>query len=327
MSDGIAYRVTRSPSIWAHAIHDQHPRGYAYQAGDHFVHIYGSDVGWRQLSVGLSVSEQRVGSLRDWATRVYGAEDIVPLEHDVGTVVDGVWRPGLYFEQDMEQAFGNRRPARRVEEQSLYSLVDRLNELLQYVHPVGPGLEAYGPKQRELLILAATEAENVWVRYLERAGAIGRRFTTNDYVKLKDALRLDEYQVWLTAYGDAPAVWPLKGWLPERPTGSLPWYDAYNAVKHDRAGSLHLATVRRCIEAVAANLVLFVVRFGPDALYESVTPVSALVNHLLTLVLDGADPATFYVPSLKLEPGWRNDLFAFQGQRYTLPWRIRPLKL
>ena len=216
VSGGIAYRITRSPAIWAHAIHDEHPRGYAYQASSHFVHIYGSDVGWRQLSVGLSVSEQRVGSLRDWVTRVYGAEDIVPLEHDVGTVVDGVWRPGLYFEKDMEQEFGNRRPARRVEEQSLYALVDRLNELLQYVHPVGPGLEAYGPKQRELLILAATEAENVWVRYLERAGAVGPRFTTNDYVKLKEALRLDQHQVWLTAYGDAPAVWPFKGWLADR---------------------------------------------------------------------------------------------------------------
>jgi hypothetical protein len=162
------------------------------------------------------------------------------------------------------------------------------------------------------------------------AGAVKPQngFSTRHYVKLAAPLHLDEFQVALSPYAHAPAVRPFDGWTAAAPTQSLPWYDAYNKTKHDRAAHLSSATVERCLEAVAASLILFCVRFGPFALYNSSTPLSSLVNHLFSIELVGADPTTFYVPLVQPPAGYGdNGLGWGDSKLWTHGWVSKPLKI
>jgi hypothetical protein len=146
------------------------PRGYAYEYGGHFIHLFGSGDGQWVISSGLTFWESANGNLTDWAQNRFGAQNPTPLLREVGTVVDGVWRPGLYWTDQVFQALDTDRVEQRSAEQSLLGLIERLNELFLFVEPEGPGLDAFGPKMRELLILACTEVETVWTSYMQRAG-------------------------------------------------------------------------------------------------------------------------------------------------------------
>ena len=119
------------------------------------------------------------------------------------------------------------------------------------------------PQIRELLLLAATEAEASWAAILKANRYPPKdRLNTTDYVKLLDPMLLDSYTLSLASYPDFPAFAPLKGWDPKRPTQSLDWYDAYNATKHNREEHLDVATLERVIHAVGATVVMFFAQFG-----------------------------------------------------------------
>jgi hypothetical protein len=214
--------------------------------------MYAEDRSPWGINIGQTVTQAKSGLLADWVTNTFGAQHQEPMDMPVGTVITGVWRPGLYYETDVFQALQTDRIERRSAEQALHQLVERLTDLLLYVEPEGAGLDSYGPKGRELLILAATEAENAWASYMQlgNVGATGQGYSTNDYVRLLKPLHLDEYQARLSPYAAVPPVGPFNTWDSTKPTQSLLWYDAYNKTKHNRQGNLHLATVRRCIEAV-----------------------------------------------------------------------------
>jgi hypothetical protein len=315
---------------WAPGALQDQQLGYAYEHDGRFIHVFGRSGQLWPVSSGLTFFEQATGSIEDWATRTFGAQKIGQVLLDAGTAVSGVWRPGLYWDEQLLQALGTDRIERRSAEQALHGLVERLSDLLLYVEPEGPGLNAYSARSRELLILASTEAENYWTHYLTAAGQTAPKngFSTNHYVKLAVPLYLDEFQVELVPFAQVPALRPFAGWNPTAPTQSLPWYHAYNQTKHHRTAHLAEATVERCLQAVAANLILFSVRFGPWALYQSATPLSSLINHLFTIELVGADPATFYVPLTKPPAGYgANGLGWGDSKPWTEPWTSLPLKL
>lgn len=301
-------------------------RGLAYELDGAFVHFFGQDHGLWTVSPGLTVTQSSTGDLERWAVDVFGAEQIRPLTIDAGHVVDGVWRPGLYYVDQIWQALGTDAQEQRAAEQSLHLLVSALNDLFLYVEPEHSGLDAYGPKTRELLILACTEVEDVWNRYLRRTSrsAPARGYVTNDYVALRDPLHLAEYQLELVPFANVPKVRPFAAWRAEAPTRSLAWYDAYNKTKHDRSAHLSSATVAQCIEAVAANVVLYCVRFGPFPLFEQTTPLASLATHLFSVELVGADPTSFYVPLIDL-PARPETLGWGDSRDMTAPWTVDPL--
>jgi hypothetical protein len=307
---------------WVRGALRDYRRGYAYELDGFFVHVYGRDDLLWTVSPGLTVTQKATGSLADWVTQTFGAQQIEPMEHAVGTVVDGVWRPRLTIPEQISQALNASRSEQRSAEQSLHLLVSALNELFLYVEPQGAGEDAYGAKTRELLILACTEVEDGWTQYLRRAGAQpgGQGYTTNDYVRLKDPLRLAEYEIGLVPYGRLPKVLPFAAWDVARPTLSLAWYDAYNKAKHDRSRNLPLATLTRCVEAVAAAVIMFCVRYGPFALYNENTPVASLINHLFAVELVSVDPTSFYAPLIHIPDDAREDLVSWDGSRTAPPW-------
>lgn len=144
-------------------------------------------------------------------------------------------------------------------------LTDRLSSVLQVVHPTEATLGVYGHDIRNLLIIAATEVEAGWRAVLAGNGHKKDRFQTADYIKVAAPLRLREYAVDLV-----PCPWlkprqPFRGWSAARPTQSLKWFDAYNAVKHDRENSFERAQLGYAIDAVAACFVMAWAQFGHSA--------------------------------------------------------------
>jgi hypothetical protein len=141
-------------------------------------------------------------------------------------------------------------------------LARSLSKLLEVVEPVPDNFETFGHAIRLHLIATCTEVEAGWVSVLKANGVLKDRYTTSDYVKLLDPMQLDQYEVRMLAHPTFPPFKPFATWDPNRATQSLPWYDAYNATKHDREANLRRATVRLAIEATGALLALTVAQFG-----------------------------------------------------------------
>jgi hypothetical protein len=142
----------------------------------------------------------------------------------------------------------------------LVALREQLERIFRTVHPVPANYGAYGHDIRNLLILAATEVEAHWKGVLTANGVAGGN--TNDYVKLLPAMKLDEYALRLPFYPWLPEVAPFSGWSSTAPTRSLSWYDAYNAVKHDREKEFQRGTLLHTLEAVCGCAVMIFAQFG-----------------------------------------------------------------
>ncbi|RFB76605.1 hypothetical protein [Methylovirgula sp. 4M-Z18] len=150
----------------------------------------------------------------------------------------------------------------------LSALTRQLDRICQTVHPKDKALETFGHDIRNLLILACTEVETHWRGVLIANGAaqIGDRLKTFDYVKLNGAMKLGDYAVAFPNYPWLPPFKPFAGWGSSgKPTQELEWYDAYNAVKHDRESTFERATLLRVFEAISACAVMIAAQFGLPA--------------------------------------------------------------
>jgi hypothetical protein len=148
----------------------------------------------------------------------------------------------------------------------LTALMRQLDRICQTVQPMDGTFGAFGHDIRNLLILACTEVENHWRGVLIANGVKGDRFTTQHYVALKEAMRLDEYAVDFPNYPWLAVIRPFAGWgSMGSPTRELEWYDAYNAVKHNREEEFERATLGHAFAAVTACTILMVAQFGIPA--------------------------------------------------------------
>ena len=315
---------------WVDNLHLSQPRGYAYEYGNYFIHIYGRDNGFWILSSGLTASQANSGNLNNWISNIFGADEITQSTNSVGEVVSGVWRPCLYYQENLYQALSTNEFEQRFAEQALRVLIDKLDELLLYIEPSPDGLNSYSHKTRELLILACTEVENSWTQYMQIASATpnGRNFNTTDYVKLSNHLHLKEYELRLRPYASMQGIKPFNNWSSAAPTQSIDWYDAYNKTKHNRNTHFSDATLLHCIEAIAANVVMFCVRYSPYALIGGQSSLSVVFNQLFSISLFNPDPCSFYVPKISLPTsGYRQDLVCGETKEFFKPWIIKPLNL
>jgi len=146
----------------------------------------------------------------------------------------------------------------------LATLTEQLARIFRVIFPADNNLKTYGYEIRNLILLACTEVEAQWKGILKanNASPAGPYFNTKDYVKLLKPLKLAEYQVILPIYPQLPSLSPFAVWNSEKPSKSLLWYDAYNAVKHDRETQFHQATLKYAIHAVVACAVMLGAQYG-----------------------------------------------------------------
>ncbi len=146
-------------------------------------------------------------------------------------------------------------------------LRERFRHVLMTIEPEPENRFAYGHELRQLLILASTEVESAWraVLLANKYPVPGNgRFTTNQYCKLIDPLRLTEWEVDLAVSARYGTIAPFREWDPVDPTGSLTWYADHHAAKHDREVNLAKATLGNVISAMAALEVMLAAQMGPD---------------------------------------------------------------
>ena len=126
-------------------------------------------------------------------------------------------------------------------------------------------MAVYGHMIRNTLLLAAMEFENECKGLLSAHSYTPihgpNRWNTSDFVKVLAPLRLADFEVSLGYY---PSIEPrnlFSNWCSEAPTKSLAWYDAYNAVKHDREMNFDMATLAHAIDAVAGCAIMLTAQY------------------------------------------------------------------
>lgn len=197
----------------------------------------------------------------------------VPLSHSPGQFFPRMARPIIGDPLNKFCLVHTRLPDCNREQHYLRSaqtqleaLVADLAEICRVVEPSTATLEIYGHEIRNLLILAATEVEMHMAGIMVANGNEKRCKKTDSYVKLAEPLRLRRYSVRFKRYPEVAEFKPFSEWLSDKPTASLKWYDAYNAVKHDRERQFKRASLCNAFEAVAACAILLVAQFGEAGL-------------------------------------------------------------
>jgi hypothetical protein len=188
--------------------------------------------------------------------------------------------------------------------QATRNLVRQMRDVFRCVEPASQNLAVFGHEIRQVLILACTEVEAAWKAVLRANAAKGDEssWATSRYVKLLKPLLLDEWEVALTWYPSLPPMRPFVGWASAKPTKSLPWYDNYNKVKHDRETSFECARLDTMITAVGAAIVLLASQFGTHSIVQDAVLSEYTITNTPTWPLE-----QHYVPPW-LDPNRRNDL-------------------
>ena len=146
------------------------------------------------------------------------------------------------------------------------SLFEALTDLFRYVEPSRANDTAYSHRIRELLILACTELEASWRGVCEDNSIepLGSRFCTKDYVRLSAPLGLPEWSVELVDYPDYGPISPFSEWNASSPTQTIPWYDAYNSVKHNRERNFTSGSTLHLVSSMAALHIQVSAQWGPN---------------------------------------------------------------
>ena len=175
-------------------------------------------------------------------------------------------------------------------------LVSKLLNIFSCVQPDAQNTNTYGHEIRDLLLLACMEVESAFAAVLKVNKYQGpSRLSTNDYVKLREAMWLSNYKIKLLSYPDFPEFAPFENWDKSKPSQSLKWWDAYNSIKHDRENNFSLSTLENAIHAVGAAVVMIQAQFG-DVMQDSYIGVNIASEFRVDFLTPPPDKE-FYIPS------------------------------
>lgn len=142
-----------------------------------------------------------------------------------------------------------------------YTLIERdLIELFDYIEPCDANFSTYSHRTYELLLRASTEFETNCKGILHANGytrPVRGNLDITDYCKIEKASRLSKYQVIFNTWHPSRKTFrPLQEWAT---THTLPWYQSYNAVKHDRSVNFREASLGNVMASITA---LFAILFS-----------------------------------------------------------------
>lgn len=303
-------------------LHEKQHFGYAYEINGFFVHFYGASYGLQTISPGLTVIEKNKDniSLEDWVIKTFGAINIKKMKTNIGEVIKGIWNPGLCYPNEIYNALNTNESENLEERQTLYILLKSLFDILLYIEPSSKSLSTYSHELRNLLILSCTEVENQFISILKLSNinSTRRHFDMNDYVILLKNSNIKYFQVNFVNYNVLNNIVPFKNWSKKKPTQSLKWYDAYNKTKHNRSEHFDKSSLINVINAIAANIVLYCIRFGPYELFNRQDVLSSYINQIINITFAKECKTKFYIPLLKIPSDCRTDIFCFDSYRENM---------
>lgn len=173
-----------------------------------------------------------------------------------------------------------------------------LYRLFNYIEPDDNNLMTFSHRIYELFLRATTEVESNMKAVLDANLYRNRNFTMNsDYFKLSAPLKLSEYRVRFKRWSSNREFKPFEAW----DSGAyvpLPWYQAYNNVKHNRYEYFREANIENLMNAIAGLLSLLYAQFGEEmsiAAFEGVAVLQEDQNKMIT------DSFEIYAPSFSDE--------------------------
>ncbi len=141
---------------------------------------------------------------------------------------------------------------------SSFQLLSRdFETLAEYIEPADANLGTYSHRTYELLLRACTEFESLCKEALALTSYVkpgGGNLTVLDYRTLEPTLKVEQLQVGIRIWRPSPAhVRPFANWSAQpAPQPVLPWYSAYNHVKHNRRANFAEASLNNLRHAIGA---------------------------------------------------------------------------
>ncbi len=147
---------------------------------------------------------------------------------------------------------------------------NELRSTFEYLEPSDECRQAYSYRIHALLMRTCIEVEANFKAIFEEntfTPPPRRSLNMTDYRKVDTTHHLSSYEVMLPIWnGTPPILKPFEPWragrgLPNPGGTRLPWYQAYNASKHDRHDKFKKANFENLVMAVAGLLVLISSQF------------------------------------------------------------------
>lgn len=144
---------------------------------------------------------------------------------------------------------------------SFLILQEEVKDYFRFVEPADENLGAFSLKGAELLVRLSVEVEASLKGILRSNGyGNGSRLTMKQYRYVEESHYLSSYRVQIPLWtGDRSVRRPFEAWSRER--GKLPWYGAYNSIKHDRTALREHATLANVIDAWTGLAALLAAQF------------------------------------------------------------------
>jgi hypothetical protein len=135
-----------------------------------------------------------------------------------------------------------------------------LQELFDYIEPADANLACYSYRIHALLLRACVEVEANCKAILKENGyQKNGDLNMKDYKKIEKTHLLSGFKIKLPVWQGSQATRsPFSAW---QSGGTLPWYEAYNAAKHDRHSEFQRATFEHLIDACCGILALLSAQF------------------------------------------------------------------
>jgi hypothetical protein len=134
-------------------------------------------------------------------------------------------------------------------------------KLIEYIEPADENEKAFSFRIHELLVRTSIEVEaNLKAILLENGYAKQRDLKMkDDYLKVERSHRLSAFRVQMPFWrGVKSERTPFSAWANGQP---LPWYQDYNAVKHDRNREFPKATFASLVDAISGLAVVLSAQF------------------------------------------------------------------
>lgn len=216
---------------------------------------------------------------------------------NIGTINKFIWKPGLH--DDLQDVLDYSEYEKNIAKRDIKILLEKIQDILAYIEPSSQSLQAYGYKLRELLILACTEVENILKFYTPNP--TGKMLNTSDYIQIMQKVALNKYNISFIDCVNKYSCKPFENWNSSAPTQSIQWYHAYNKVKHDKANNINQATLENCLNAVAAVIIMFCIRYSPYVLYRETDSCSAVFKNSIEIGMENMTLDDIYIPILSGE--------------------------
>lgn len=165
-----------------------------------------------------------------------------------------VYRPRLHREEFEDYMDGYERDELflpKAERKSMLMaarlIIDDFEQLFEFIEPHSSNERVFSHRIYELLLRTCTEIESCCRGILSANGIAANNM--NDYRKIEQSSYLSGYTVHYTNWLPSDFVSkPFEAWATG---GPLPWYQAYNDVKHNRSQSFPSASLNNLLEAIS----------------------------------------------------------------------------